>query len=267
MSIPDGDAPLSLALILGCARSGTSILGELIASHPQVTYLFEAHATWELAGLGENESHRLTETHAVPAAVSRIRDWFKAQRGSRPWLVEKNPRNTLRIPFLRAVFPEAKIVHIVRDGRDVACSLVPGIGGDHWSHLKPPSWRELSTEYTGVVRCALAWKEIVEIALADLACAPHHTVRYEDLVTQPESVARQLLRYLGIHEDPAVFEFCRRISNFPESSYHAQHQVRWSRDDHHARIGRWREWTGEPSENMDRVQELLHGTLTRLGYF
>lgn len=44
-------------------------------------------------------------------------------------LVEKNPRHTLRIPFLKAIFPDAKIIHIVRDGRDVTCSLVPGCGG------------------------------------------------------------------------------------------------------------------------------------------
>jgi hypothetical protein len=58
-------------------------------------------------------------------------------------VVEKSPRNALRIPFLRAVFPEARFVVIVRDGRDVACSLMPGIGGTEWRHLKPPDWKEL----------------------------------------------------------------------------------------------------------------------------
>jgi sulfotransferase family protein len=266
MSMSDGGAAQNLALIVGCARSGTSILGELAASHPEVTYVFEAHAAWALAGLGENESHRLTEKHAAAGAAGRIRDWFDAERASRLWLVEKNPRNTLRIPFLRAVFPQAKIVHIVRDGRDAACSLVPGIGGDRWSHLKPPSWKKLLAEHSGVVRCALAWQEVVEIALADLVSVPHLTVRYEDLVTQPKSVARRLLGYLGLPEDAAVFEFCRRISNSTESSYQARHQLKWSRNDHHSRVGRWREWARESPRDMEQVQRLLQGTLTRLGY-
>ncbi len=57
---------MNIALIVGCARSGTSILGELIASHPEVKYIFEAHHIWEIAGLGENESHCLLKEHATP---------------------------------------------------------------------------------------------------------------------------------------------------------------------------------------------------------
>ncbi len=40
------------AFIIGVARSGASILGELLASHPQVSYVFEAHRIWELGGMG-----------------------------------------------------------------------------------------------------------------------------------------------------------------------------------------------------------------------
>src|SRR5204863_6522493 len=100
----------------------------------------------------------------------------KVQAGS--VLVEKNPRGSLRVPFLRALFPGARFVHIVRDGRDVACSLVPGCGGDEWRHLKPPSWRAFQARYRGARRTARVWLEVVEIALADLEPAPHVTVRY-----------------------------------------------------------------------------------------
>ncbi len=198
----DGGADLRIALIVGCARSGTSILGELVASHPDVTYIFEAHHLWESVGSGPDGSHRLDAAHATAGVRARVRQWFRAQAGSGKLIAEKTPRNVLRIPFLRAALPEARIIHIARDGRDVACSLVPGIGGAEWLHLKPPSWRRLLATRTGVERCALAWKEILEIALDDLASVPHLQVRYEDLVTRPEDQAARITEYLGLSPIP-----------------------------------------------------------------
>src|SRR5437899_898479 len=104
---------MNIALIIGCARSGTSILGELISSHPDVKYIFEPHDIWEFAGCGLDGCHRLTAEHATPEVIDRIRDWFRQQQADAPLIVDKTPRNTLRVPFVRAVFPEAKIIHII----------------------------------------------------------------------------------------------------------------------------------------------------------
>lgn len=257
-------AALDLALIIGCARSGTSILGELIASHPEIHYHFEAHPVWELAGRGENDSHRLTEEHATDKVVQQIRRWL--ERHSRPGtiLMEKNPRNVLRVPFLGAVVPEASLIHIIRDGRDVACSMLPGIGGASWQHLKPPLWRRLRAENEGVVRCALAWKEIMEIAVEDLAGVPHLLVRYEDLVRRPQEMAGRIFSFLGLHLHQDCLAFCDRISASTESAYHAKGQERWYRNDHTSRLDRWRETLDE--DEQQRLTDALAPLLERLGY-
>jgi len=70
---PSTHKPMALALIFGCARSGTSILGEVFAASDEVSYIFEAHRVWERAGLGENDSHRLIDRHARP----EITAWYK----------------------------------------------------------------------------------------------------------------------------------------------------------------------------------------------
>jgi len=255
---------MNLALIMGCARSGTSILGELIAAHPEVKYKHEAHAIWDKAGLGENESHRLTVEHATPTVRRLIRKRFAEEQGEAAMLVEKCPRSVLRIPFIREVFPEARLIHIIRDGRDVACSMLPGIGGDEWRHLKPPSWQRLMNEYRGIVRCAQAWKEIMEIALADLEGVPHFSLHYEELVTTPVEVARRLLRFLDLNEHQNVLEFCQNIQNATADSYHAQKQVKWFRDDHNVRVGRWRENLSD--DEAREVEVLLLPLLNKLGY-
>lgn len=255
---------MNIALVMGCARSGTSILGELLAAHPEVRYKHEAHAIWDRAGLGENESHRLTQTHATPDVQRIIRKKFAEEQGNAVLFVEKCPRSVLRVPFIREVFPEAKLIHIVRDGRDVACSMLPGIGGAEWRHLKPPSWQQLMQAEQGVVRCAVAWKTIMEIAQQDLAQTPHFMLRYEDLVAQPERKARELFAFLELPFLPEVAAFCANIQNETTNSYHAQKQVKWFREDHGVRIGRWRE-NMSPAE-AERVEALLRPLLAQFGY-
>jgi hypothetical protein len=254
---------LRIALIVGCARSGTSILGELIAAHPAVRYVFEPHQVWEGAGPGVDDSHRLTARHAIKSIRSSIRDWARAEQDG-ALLLEKTPRNALRVPFLRAVLPEARIIHIVRDGRDVACSLLPGIGGSEWHHLRPPSWRRLLANETGVVRCARAWKEIVEIALDDLDGVPHLAIRYEDLVAQPRVELVKILRYLDLDHRAEVDEFAARIQDRTAGSYAARHQDVWYRPDHTTRIGRWRE--NMTALEQEIVGDILNTLLRRLGY-
>jgi hypothetical protein len=250
--------------IIGCARSGTSILGELIASHPEVKYIFEASHIWELGGLGENESHRLTAQAATPQVKEQIRAWFEIQAGDANIVVEKNPRNSLRVPYVKEIFPEAKFIHIVRDGRDVACSLVPGCGGPEWNHLKPPSWKEYYVNYSGAIRCAHVWKEVVETTLSDLPQVPYLQVRYEDLLATPEITAKKIFDFLGVELHSNTLEFCRKITSNTSSAYHAKIQEQWYRNDHKVRVGRWRENLNE--EEQEVINYLLTPLLTQFGY-
>ena len=255
---------LRIGLIIGCARSGTSILGEAVAAHPDVNYIFEAHEVWEKGGEGPNRSHRLTSAAATPAVTADIRGWFDRQAEPGQVLVEKCPRNILRLPYIFQVFPEARIVHVVRDGRDVACSMVPACGGQEWAHLKPPSWQRLMTEYEGPVRCARAWKEIMEIAFTDLERVPHLGIRYEDLVRDPVETVRLVLDHLGLDLHPAVVAFCTKIQNDTPGSYHAQTQINWYRDDHRIRVGRWRENLSPVQQS--EIHDVLEPILRTLGY-
>lgn len=256
---------LPMAFVVGCARSGTSILGELLAAHPQVDYLFEVNKIWCCAGEPSDGSHRLSADAATRRVCRMLRRAFRRQ--SRPGaglIVEKSPRNALRIPFLRAAFPHAKIIHIIRDGRDTACSLVPGMASGKWMHLRPPDWRQIEAKYHGVLRCAVAWESIIQIALADLEQTNHLEVRYERLVTDPLNVADELLAFLELPCAPSVREFAQRIQDRTAGSYQARFQTQWYRPDHQVRIGRWRE-NLTPAQQA-AIHSLIGPTLTRLGY-
>lgn len=255
---------MKIALITGCARSGTSILGELVAAHPDVHYVYEAHDVWEVEGPGVNGSHRKTAADATPETVRRIREWFERERDDAEWIVEKCPRNALRIPWLRAIFPETKLIHIIRDGRDVTCSLMPGIGGSEWRHLKPENWLELQA-LPPVERCARTWREVVERTLSDLGGVDHLEVRYERLVSDPSGVAADVSAFLELPPSDEVAAFCARIADRTDGSYAPQGASRnWNRADHSRRVGRWRE-NLSPSDQAT-VAGILGPLLTRLGY-
>jgi LPS sulfotransferase NodH len=260
-----GAQPPPIALIIGCARSGTSILGELLASHPLVDYLFEANKIWESIAPAPDGSHRLLADRSAPEVCRRMRRAFLRQlRPGAGLVVEKCPRNALRIPFLRAVFPQARLIHIIRDGRDTACSLVPGMASGQWLHLRPPGWQEIQDRHEGAVRCAVAWQTIVQIARADLKGSDHLEIRYERLVADPQGTADALLEYLRLPQAPAVREFARRIQDHTARSYQARFQSQWYRADHEVRVGRWHENLSQ--EQQDTMHALIGPTLSQLGY-
>jgi LPS sulfotransferase NodH len=246
---PAGDAPAITrpAFLLGCARSGTSILGEAIAAHPRVTYLYEASAIWNRALPGRPD-HRLTRADADAEAAARIRREL-AERlvdPRRDILVEKNPKHTLRIPFLDALFPDCRIIHLIRDGRDTVASLMFRNRGPEWGHLKTPGWADLLARYPGEnhIRCAHQWRDAVRICRADGQGLPpgrYLEVRYERLVADPAATIDEVLRFLDLGTTEEVRAMIARIQDSTADSYHARRQVRHFVDNHATRVGRFRE--------------------------
>ena len=110
----------------------------------------------------------------------------------------------------------------------------------------------------------MAWKQIMEIGLEDLHNVAHLQIRYEDLVVSPRSVTDGLLDYMGLDPHPAVVKFCSQIADDTGFTYHARHQNHWFQNDHHYRIGRWREnlTYGE----QQKINHILMPLLVRLGY-
>lgn len=119
-----------VVFVIGCGRSGTTLLGSMMGAHPEVTYLFEPYEAWaaispvtDALQLFAHGEHRclLDASHVTPKARRRFRALMSPPQGMT--LVEKSPFNTWRIGYLTALSPTAKFVHIVRDGVDVARSI------------------------------------------------------------------------------------------------------------------------------------------------
>ncbi|MFG0329528.1 MAG: sulfotransferase family protein [Phycisphaerales bacterium] len=106
-------------ILVGNYRSGTTMTALCFDQLDEIAIWREPRTIWTLGNAGRPHD-RFTEELATPRVIKRIRNAFRdyqqANGGRR--VMEKTPSNTLRVPFIRKVFPEARFIHLIRDGRD-----------------------------------------------------------------------------------------------------------------------------------------------------
>lgn len=268
----DVDEPIDPPPIFvgGTGRSGTTILGNLLGSHPSYAVVpIELRFHTETGGLMDVLSHRISMTHfvdrmngpffrrmtadgprglhliadeqTVADSVEAFAEQFEVDRfmaardlllafaqpiadreGKQGW-VEMTPWNIGVAPMLSRIFPEMKLVHMIRDGRDVAAS----VAGMWWGPNDP-------------VDGLYWWFERIqgaEAATRMLHRGGVHLVALEDLtVLNRETSLRELCDYLGISEAPLQPFFETEMT--PELAH----------------VGRWR--TGLDPETTRRIERI-----------
>lgn len=110
-------------IILGAPRAGTSVLGRMLAAHPAFVHVKEPRFVWRYGNDGLSDA--LPPGAARPEVIRHIHRHFDAAVAARPGarLLEKTPSNSLRVPFVDKVFPDAQYIHITRNGYDAALSI------------------------------------------------------------------------------------------------------------------------------------------------
>ncbi len=126
-------------ILIGAARSGTKFLRDVLASGSGTAAVpYDVNYVWRY-GAGRNESDVLDPAGLTVRHKQFIRKTLRILAKANPGdiLIEKTVASTLRVPFINAVFPEARYIHLIRDGREVAESAMR-----QWQ--APPDWSALS---------------------------------------------------------------------------------------------------------------------------
>jgi len=238
-------------------RSGSTLLFETLAQAPNVhTIGDESHQLIEgvptLAPAARDfDSNRLEAADATPAVIGALRDSFFAALRDRAErrpvatapvrMLEKTPKNALRVPFLARVFPEARFIYLHRDPRPVLASMMeawqsgrfrtypnlPGWTGLPWSLLLVPGWRDLVGQPLPHI-VAAQWERTTRILLDDLEQLPAGSwtvAQYDALVSDPHTEIRRLCAANGLGWDSVLPQ------TLPLSSYtvSAPDPAKWQR--------------------------------------
>ena len=115
---------VSFVFIVGAPRSGTTIFGELLDRHPQVSQWYEPYFVWDrFFRLAPHDERTAADATArVKGQIFRDFDRYRKKKKCGV-LIDKSPRNSLKIPFILTIFPRARFIHLLRDGRDVTLSI------------------------------------------------------------------------------------------------------------------------------------------------
>lgn len=233
--------------ILGTGRSGTTILGIVLSMHRQVGFLNEPKALWHvvhpeedlIGSYGACSAHyRLDADAAIPDRVRTAHRLFGAYLAASfsDRLVDKYPELIFRLPFVQALFPDAKFLFLARNGWDTCRSIerwssrlgkrVNGEVHDWWGR-NDRKWRllvdQLVPEHPDLAihqaaiaafrnhtdRAAVEWIVTMREGLALASKSPGNVliVRYESLCDQPENTLKQMTRFLELDDDEVFIDY------------------------------------------------------------
>ena len=204
-----GTGAAAHVFVLGFPRSGTTLLEIVLEGHKDVVSLEENESLIEAVGEFMGGPGDLARLAAAPAAtLARLREvYWRHVAGSEvdvrgKVFVDKNPLNSLKLPLIARLFPDAKIVFACRDPRDVVLSCFR-----HRFQMSAPIYELLTLE--GAARYYDAVMQLI-VRLANVAQLDMCLVRHEDVVTEFAREMKRLCTFLGLEWDPAMGDFALR---------------------------------------------------------
>jgi protein-tyrosine sulfotransferase len=192
----------------GAGRSGTTLFRAMLSAHPDlwcpperklVPALAEFHARQGSALAADLDAAGVDAGSLDAAAKAWLTVFLRANAPPGRRIAEKTPHNLLHAAWLGRLFPQARFVHVLRDGHAVAESLVR----QRW---KDPATGEVVPWCRDLESAARYWATVVHTIRAQAAALPgrYLEVRYEDLVTAPRQAMEVVLAFLGERWDDAV---------------------------------------------------------------
>jgi hypothetical protein len=239
----------------GCPRSGTTLLFEILRNHNMIkSFPIESDEIWRKFNYPRHnllQNEQLSKEDATPFIKKRIRQIIRLYMGNTKIFLEKNPANCLRVPFLLEVFPDGKLIFIIRDGKEVINSLMEGwklypnftfCGSKKtaveayprdYPHIKvwhfhhPPNWEKYRNSCLADI-CFYQWVFCAENMIKhmkELKNDQLYAVDYHKLIKNPIQQVKKVLQFMHLKMDDAVLKMCSKME--PTHSITKPYPEKW----------------------------------------
>ncbi|MDQ2910302.1 MAG: sulfotransferase [Actinomycetota bacterium] len=274
------------AFIVGSARSGTTLLRRIVDAHPLMAISKETHwvpqfykerrglteegfvttqlvselaAYWRFPRfrIREDELAKLVEGNGPVSYADFVSGFYDliGRARKKPFVVDKTGSYSREIPLLHGLWPQTRFVHLIRDGRDVALSMLSWdtqVGARRFS-----TWHEDPVTTTG-----LWWTRNAQLGREGGSALPktlYHELRYENLVAGPETECKALCAFLGVPYDEGMLRFHEGRTRSEPSLAAKQAWLPITPN-----LRNWREQM--PPEDVERFEAAAGDLLDELGY-
>lgn len=254
--------------IIGCPRSGTTLLRVILDSHPNIcsgpeTNIIEElnrfngkiNKNWDklqIYGINKNEYYtKLSEV------FSTFQEKYIQQKKKKRW-AEKTPDNIFYVDFINNLFPKCQFINVIRDGRDVVCSFK-----ERWGRKT-------------ILHALKTWNRSIDLTMKyrkEFDKKRYFEVRYEDLVLDSEDYTKKIMLFLGEDWSPKLLEHQKQKHDYylkpvnkKEKNVREKNPMRHSpsKPIFTSSVGKWK-------KNLNFIERLvvnskLKNNLTKLGY-
>lgn len=218
---PAPDTGSTPAFLVGFPRSGTTLLEQILASHPQVTTLEERDTLDEIAGQLMSSEMALDRWASLPGAeIERLRTlyWQRVHGAVSPPLravfIDKQPLNAVMLPLIYRLFPQARIILALRDPRDVVVSCFQQRFGMNEAMYQLLRLDTATQYYDAVMRLVRLSREKFPLRV--------HAIKYEDVLADFDGTMRGALDFVGLDWNEKLRSYAdtarRRSINTPSAA-------------------------------------------------
>lgn len=208
-SRPRAANPRTHIFLVGFPRSGTTLLENVLAAHPEVVSLEEKNCLESVAEpylASDQGLERLARISPAEAARQREAYWSMVRSfGVEPRgkvFIDKFPLSSVQLPVVAKLFPEARILFARRDPRDVVLSCFRRRFGMNPSMYQLLTLEGAAAYYDSVMRLSELYRGLLPL--------PRHIVRYESLVADFEGTARSACAFIGLDWDQGMADFAAK---------------------------------------------------------
>lgn len=257
---PDLPAP---NFVVGFMRSGTTLTQEVLATHPEVFVADEIEFVSDL----KRELHAMDKSGDSTARKIERLDWsgllhlrsfywhmvherFGNEIGSRLF-VDKFTMNVVDLGLINCVFPDAKVIFVNRDPRDVCLSCFMQLMVPTPTTVQLLTWEGTAKFYAAVMQ----WWDYIRAQMTMQVCE----FRYEDAVSDFEATYRRVLAFLGLEWDDALVEFHKRAA---QKFVASPSRTQVTQPLYASSVARWRRY----EQDFGTVMPYLQPFIEKLGY-